>query len=267
MARRLTQPLARLRERLETHAPGDESGLESAPTRGATAEIAAIDAAWSQMHERLARHERERKLLLAGVSHDLRSPLARIRIAAELLPDAPALTPRREAIVRNVDVADRLVQSFVDHVRAGEMPLDETVDVAALARSVVAGLARTSDELLVSAPPTLPLPRANRLLLERVLLNLLDNAFKHGKLPVRLRLEAHETEVRIDVEDAGSGIAPDKHAHMLQAFARGDTSRGTPGTGLGLAVVAQVTARLGGSISFETSTGGHRVRISLPTGR
>jgi len=265
VARHLTRPLDRLRQRLLTHAPGSDIAAPAEPAAAApTAEIAAIEAAFSALRERLARHERERRLMLAGVSHDLRSPLARIRMAAELLPDDPALQARRDGIVRNVDVVDRLVQSFVDHLRAAELPLDETVDLAALARAAAAGLLRPAGELQLDLPPALPLPHANRLLLERVLHNLLDNAFKHGRPPVRLTLAATAGEAFIAVQDAGAGIAPEQQAHLLQAFARGEASRGVPGTGLGLAIVAEVVARLGGRIDCDTAPGAAVVRVRLP---
>ncbi|MFO1338393.1 MAG: ATP-binding protein [Burkholderiaceae bacterium] len=276
-ARRLTAPLRQLQARIEAHDPAapDTPGAApgtAPPARGATAELAAIAQAWQGMRDRLARHERERRLLLAGVSHDLRSPLARIRMAAELLPDDAAVAARRDAIVRNVDVADRLVQGFVDQVRAAELPLDETVDLAALARSVVDVFARSAADtparpagaLRADAPASLPLARANRLLLERVMLNLVDNAFQHGRPPVTLRVAAQGAEAWVEVEDAGDGIAPAQREPLLQAFARGDPARGTPGTGLGLAVVAQVAARLGGRVVFDGGAGAHRVRVVLP---
>ncbi len=267
-ARRLTAPLRQLQARIEAHDPTAPEALPAeAPARGATAEVAAIAQAWQSMRERLVQHERERRLLLAGVSHDLRSPLARIRMAAELLPEDTSVAARRDAIVRNVDVADRLVQGFVDQVRAAELPLDETVDLADLARSVVDMLARPADALRVDAPGTLPLERASRLLLERVMLNLVDNAFQHGRPPVTLRVAAHGAEAWVEVEDTGPGIAPDQREPLLQAFARGDPARGRPGTGLGLAVVAQVAARLGGLVAFDVGAGAHRVRVVLPLRR
>lgn len=275
-ARRLTAPLRQLQARIEAHDPTAPEALSAeAPARGATAEVAAIAQAWQSMRERLVQHERERRLLLVGVSHDLRSPLARIRMAAELLPEDTSVATRRDAIVRNVDVADRLVQGFVDQVRAAELPLDETVDLADLARSVADMFSRSvadkpsrpADALRVDAPGTLPLERASRLLLERVMLNLVDNAFQHGRPPVTLRVAAHGAEAWVEVEDAGPGIAPDQREPLLQAFARGDPARGRPGTGLGLAVVAQVAVRLGGRVAFDGGAGDHRVRVVLPLRR
>ncbi len=267
LARRLARPLEELRQRIEQHQP--EALNAQTPMVGATREMVAIANAWHALQQRLAQHERERALLLAGVSHDLRSPLARIRMAAELLPEAdPAVLRRREAILRNTVVADQLIGSFLDQVRSSVLPLDDTVDVAQLARqSVQDRLALApATPLTLDAPAQLLLPRCNRLLMERVLANLLDNAFKHGRPPVHVQLHQQpDGTVCVQVQDAGAGIAPADAAHLLQAFARADASRHTPGTGLGLAVVAQVVQRLGGTLAFEQPPGGGGVvRLLLP---
>lgn len=265
LARGLSRPLERLRQRIEDPArawPDEAVG---------TAEMVAIDAAWQAAQTRLAEQARERSLLLAGVSHDLRSPLARIRMAAELLPeDDPTLQARRHTITRNVAVADQLLQSFLDHVRAGELPLDERVDLAEHARAVVRALDRPADALRVDAPEHLWLDAANGVLIDRVITNLLDNAFQHGRAPVRLQVtRSPDTPAWacLAVIDAGPGIAPDQQAEALRAFGRGDSSRHRPGTGLGLAVVRQVVERLGGEIRFERRDGQHAVCLYLPLQR
>ena len=262
IARRLAQPLEALRARI---AADDASG---GPLPHASAEVQAIDEAWRTLRQSLDRQERERALLLAGVSHDLRSPLGRIRLAAELLPDGEGIAPRREAIVRNALQADRLVGSFLDHVRSGELLLDETVDVAAVARSVAAQQQRDATELTVEAPQTLWAARVNGVLIERVIANLLDNAFIHGQPPVRLCVGVVSKQIRIDVEDRGPGIAPEDQEAMLQAFARADASRRLPGMGLGLAVAQRVALRMGGRVGFSRSADGTRniVRVEWPMG-
>lgn len=191
-------------------------------------------------------------------------------MAAELLPDAPGIDARRLSIVRNAALADALVGSFLDHVRAGELPLDQPVDLAATAREAALALGR-EDELSVDLPARLMLPRAHPQLLARVVANLLDNAFRHGRPPVVLRLREVPTdgapggrEAVLEVEDAGDGIDPSERELALQAFGRGDASRSRPGTGLGLAVVRQVVERLGGRIEWtEPPRAGVRVRLPL----
>lgn len=262
IAHRLAQPLEALRARI---AANDASG---GPLPEASSEVQAIDEAWRALRQSLDQQERERALLLAGVSHDLRSPLGRIRMAAELLPDGDGIAHRREAIVRNALQADRLVGSFLDYVRSGELPLNETVDVAAVARSLACDQQRAASELSVYAPSTLLVPKLSGVLLERVIGNLLDNAFLHGQPPVRLAVGTTENRVFIEVEDCGLGIEPDSQYVMLQAFARGDASRRFPGLGLGLSIVERVAQRLGGGIAFHRSIDGTRtvVRVDWPMG-
>ncbi len=261
--RGLTQPLSRLNARIRAHQPGEPVAAPQ-PINSPAPEVAAIESAYAELLRRLERHERERALLLAGVSHDLRGPLARIRLAAGLLPDEPASAPWRATIVRNTQAVDRLIESFLDHVRAGELALDQEADVAAIARSAAAAAGHGRDEVSVRAPDALPMQHTHPLLLERMIANLLDNAFKHGCAPVALHIEAGPALVRMEVSDAGSGVPDGQREQLLQAFARGDAARNTSGTGLGLTIVARVVARMGGALAFEHRNGRHVVRVELP---
>ena len=259
---RLMRPLKHLHARMQSHQPG-EPARPGPALADSTPELAAIEAAYADLLQRYERHERERALLLAGVSHDLRGPLTRIRTAAALLPEDADSATWREAIVRNTQVADRLIEAFLDHVRAGELALDGSADLALLARQAAAGHAQPVE---LQAPESLLLGHTHSLLLERLLANLLDNAFKHGRPPVRLFLSQVGEWALLEISDAGPGVAPAQREALQQAFARGDAARGTPGTGLGLAIVARVVARMGGSLDFLHSEGRHRVRVQLPIG-
>jgi two-component system, OmpR family, osmolarity sensor histidine kinase EnvZ len=260
ISRRLAQPLEALRARIAA------DDLAAGPLPHASTEMQAIDAAWRDLRASLDRQERERALLLAGVSHDLRSPLGRIRMAAELLPDAPGVDARREAIVRNASLADRLVGSFLDHVRSGELPMDEVVDLAQVARSVAAQRPATNPALVLDLPDQAVVGAANEMLIERVITNLLDNAECHGRPPVRLAVSTDSTTAWIEVADHGPGIPAEQQAPLLQAFARADASRNRPGLGLGLSVVQRVATRLGGRVVFVSAPvgGEHAVRVEWP---
>lgn len=261
--RRLTRPLEALRERMQSQRPGQPVPSREA-LAGATPEVAAIETAYDELLERFDRHERERSLLLAGVSHDLRSPLARIRMAVGLLRDDAADARWREAIVRNTEVADRLIGSFLDHVRSGELALDQRADLAAAAQAAAQACGHGVDELQLELPPSLLLQRSHPLLLERLVANLLDNAFKHGRAPVRLVVRAAAGQAIVEVSDAGAGVPEAQRETLTQAFARGDAARGTPGAGLGLAIVARVAARMGGALAFDRADGRHVARVTLP---
>lgn len=271
-SRRVTRPLDRLRLRMQAHA---QTGNEPAQpplaslNHGAPPELIQMDAAYTQLAQRLKRNERERALLLAGVSHDLRSPLSRIRLAAEMLPESADNQDGVAAITRNVDHADRLIGSFLEFVRAStlDLDLDDEVDLAATARQVVARFERPPQDLRLLAPDRLALRHAPGLLLDRMIVNLIDNALKHGRTPVVVEVLVDGADAVIRVTDAGQGLPPAEAEHLLQAFARGDASRGVPGFGLGLAIAHQVVTRLGGRLAFSQGGAGHRVQVSLPMTR
>lgn len=270
--RRLILPLQHLRARMDVVHPADlGAALPPPPDPKAPPEISAIAGAHHRLLERLVSHERERSLLLAGASHDLRSPLGRIRLAAQLLPEESGVARRRDVILRNVDVADALVESFLDHVRAGELPLTETVDLCAAVGKAAADRQAAGQAVDVRVPSApILLMSANAVLVDRVFANLLDNACRHGRPPVRIHVCRSVEGVQVDVEDAGNGIPPAQRALALSAFGRGDASRGTPGTGLGLAIVQRVMNRLGGRLELHSEPGLNRVRLVWPmdmTGR
>ena len=268
-ARRVTWPLDRLRLRMQAHALSDIDSAApplAGPSSKAPPELIAMDAAYTQLAQRLQRNERERALLLAGVSHDLRSPLARIRLAAEMLPESSDNQDGVASITRNVDHADRLIASFLDFVRASTADLDsgEAIDLSSAARQVVKRLALPEHDLSVQAPGRLMLQRASGLLVDRLIVNLVDNALKHGALPVVVVIAVDGNAAVVTVIDAGAGLPPAGAAQLVEAFARGDASRGAPGFGLGLAVVHQIVSRLQGELSFARDDTGHRVRVRLP---
>ena len=269
LARHVTQPLDRLRRRMQAHAlTADASTVPplAAQKGRAPPELIEMDVAYSRLAQQLQRNERERALLLAGVSHDLRSPLARIRLAAEMLPESSDNHDGVASITRNVDHADRLIGSFLEFVRASTVALDpdEAIDIAGAARQVVKRLALPEHQLRVVAPGKLMLQGAPGLLVDRLIVNLVDNALKHGALPVVVVVAVDADAAVVTVIDAGPGLPPEGAAQLLEAFARGDASRGAPGFGLGLAVVHQIVTRLQGELSFTRDDTGHRVRVRLP---
>lgn len=267
VARWVTRPLAQLRQRIQSHA---YLGVEpSAPWPAARdiqapPELIAIEKAYRMLAERLQRNERERALLLAGVSHDLRSPLSRIRLAAEMLPESPDNAAGVASITRNVDHADRLTASFLEFIRASTVPFNDTVDLAEAVREAVDGFERPAHELSVRAPDHVVLERTDRLLVQRLAINLVDNAIKHGGVPVFVELQREGAWAVLTVSDAGPGLPENRAEHLLQAFARGDASRGVPGFGLGLAITQQIVVRMCGELRFGHPGERHRVTIRLP---
>lgn len=227
---------------------------------GAT-EVRQAAQAFMLMRDRIRRQIDQRTEMLAGVSHDLRTPLTRLRLGLELLGDSDGVEPLRE----DVREMDRMLQGYLDFARGegGEPPMMTKLDD--LLSRVVAKHQRAGAviDLHMEHPITMPLrPVAT----ERCLSNLVGNAVRHaGTVHVRLGQRAEGAEVLID--DDGPGIPADRRKDVFRAFVRLDPARGaeTGGTGLGLTIARDIARGHGGDVLLEDSPhGGLRVRVRLP---
>jgi two-component system osmolarity sensor histidine kinase EnvZ len=197
-----------------------------------------------------------RTTLLAGLSHDLRTPLARMRLALEMLsrrPD-PALIERLD---KDVEQMNRLVGDMLELARGlgGEAP--QRVDVAALLQEMAAQAGEAGTRVEVSAGPCVV--SAAPVALRRLLDNLLANAQRYGGgQPVELRATRSDDGVRIGVLDRGPGIPEDQIEAVFRPFHRVEPSRNpvTGGAGLGLAIVRQLAQSNGWAVSLENRSGG-----------
>ncbi len=264
LARRIVAPLRTLESAVSAFSAGQPF---VAATGKGPREIRALASAFEHMARERADLDAQRALMLAGISHDIRSPLARIRMAAELLPDHGDAAALSRRIANNVAIADALVESFSDYVRAESEPMLEPIELGALAATALqaAGL----------APVSLHAPNAvwvvgSAHLLQRALINLIDNAKKHGKPPIRIDVMPASTpggDACIRVSDCGAGIAPQERERLMRPFERGAVDRGTPGSGLGLAIAARAVRRHGGRLEIDAGPeGGARFTINLKAG-
>ena len=260
LSRRVLQPLAELRQAMSRFQTDGRPPGPASP--GAPLELRELSQQFDELVRQRQALDTERRTMLAAISHDLRSPLGRIRMAAELLPEAEGVALRREAIVRNVLVADRLLGNFIDLARADEEPINDRVDLVAL---LVEHVDVDTDGAQLSLPANpVVLEPASALALERALRNLLDNARHHGAPPLQVALRVQGRQAVISVRDHGSGIAPDARSAMLQPFTRGEGNRQTPGTGLGLAIVLRTAQRHGGHLELLDAAPGLRAELQLP---
>lgn len=220
-------------------------------------EIATVSRAFNEMVERVAHSERERSLMLAGLSHDLRTPLAKMRLASEMLQrqgDADLLA----SLERNIEAMDGLLTQFLDFTRAGVAtsepgtPLVET-DLNEVVREAV--LLAGEDVLFVPGPvmPVRLQPDAVR----RLVLNLIVNAQRHGAPPIEVITGTQVSKVWLEVRDRGPGIPPELAEALKEPFARGDRARGhTEGAGLGLAIVERIARMHGARFELLARSGG-----------
>jgi len=262
---RLSRPLARVVGAARTLAAGQAPA--PLPEDGPT-EVATVSRSFNQLVASLDRTERERALLLAGISHDLRTPLTKLRLGVEILGGSrePELTA---SMSRSIEELDAIVQQFVDFARGeGDEPR-VPLDLNALAAQVQAAHADHGRALLLEAAPSLPAVQARAQALRRVLDNLVENAFRHGRPPVSLRTGQGEGLVWVEVADRGDGVAPEQAEVLKQPFRRagGESRAGVSGSGLGLAIVDRIARGHGGRLDLLPHEGGGlRVRVSLPVG-
>jgi two-component system osmolarity sensor histidine kinase EnvZ len=248
ITRVVNQPLARLsraaRELGTGHVPAP------LPEKG-PAEIRMVNQSFNRMVADLGKLEQDRAVLLAGISHDLRTPLARLRLELEI-NDLPEET--RAAMAGDIEQMDSIVRQFLDYARREPQQPAEDVDLSALVHEALAH-ARLDATVETDIAAGIQVS-GYRTELVRALDNLLTNASRYGrdaegKLALEVRLGTTPAGVALEVADRGTGIAPADVERLLRPFERGDSARsGGTGAGLGLAIVDRI-ARL------------HRARLEL----
>ena len=251
---RLTHRLERLRGSMEQWGSGDLS--VRVPVRGQD-EIAAVATSFNRAADRVQALLTAHRSLLANASHELRSPLARLSMAAELWEQAPS-PARRAEIERNLAELDQLIEeillaSRLDNPDAAlaQAPRRERVDLLALAAEEAARVGASVEGSVVEIDGD---PR----LLRRMLRNLLENAEKHGAPPVSVHVDRNEIgRPRLIVQDSGSPIPATERERIFEPFYRpAGRSEGTGGWGLGLALVRQIARFHGGQVRCEAGQSG-----------
>jgi signal transduction histidine kinase len=282
LARRLTRPLENLEAAARHLGSGDLKYRLDPPAGRPPKEIARLTQSFNDMAERIEALVEGHKALLANVSHELRSPLARIRVALELLPRTEGSAARLADLERDLVDLDRLISDVLtaSRLEGGAPPRLGDVDVGALLADLLrqASLhpATAGREIRCEVEPGLSL-HADESLLRRALWNLVENAAKYGAPPILLSARSEGDRVLLAVADEGPGIPKNDRERVLEPFYRRDPAR-TPesdadspqGFGLGLTLARQVAVAHGGSIhieptrSVDTRETGCRVVLSLP---
>jgi len=225
-------------------------------------EVARAARAFNTMQSRLTAYLRERTALLAAMSHDLKTPITRLRLRTELLADAGL----REKFARDLEEMETLVKATLDFLRGfegGETP--KPVDMMALLESLQADLSEMGGQVRLegqSIKPYYGKPAA----LKRCLANLLDNAIKYGT-SATVRIDDDERRLEIRIQDEGPGIPESEIGRVFEPFYRLDASRSrdTGGTGLGLAIARSIAAGHRGELTLENRReGGLEARLTLP---
>jgi len=258
---RINQPLRSLTRAAELIGRGR---TPSPVTESGPAEIRTLARTFNQMAADLKRIDEDRALLLAGVSHDLRTPLARIRLGVEML-DAKADTALREGMVQDIEDIDAVINQFLDFARVdGEQSITSELDLNALVNAVLERYQRQG-KAIATRLGSVPRLQLKAPAIQRLLTNLIDNALRHGGPGVEVETAAERGRVRLSVLDRGPGIPAAQTERMLQPFTRLDQARSTSGSGLGLAIVDRIARLHHGSVTLHAREGGGlEARVELP---
>jgi two-component system osmolarity sensor histidine kinase EnvZ len=233
-------------------------------TPSGAAEVRAAGMAFLDMRARIERHTQSRTMMLSGVSHDLRTPLTRLRLGLSMLDDAEAAP-----LIGDVDEMQRLVDAFLDFARDEAGDLMEELDPVGLVADVVADCRRAGEPVFFDAatPPIAPMA-LRPMAIRRAVENLVGNALRYGST-AWVSLNKGAKSLTITVEDDGPGIPAESREEAQRPFTRLDPARNQDkgsGVGLGLAIVAEVARAHGGTLRLGVSEthGGLRADIVLP---
>lgn len=228
---------------------------------GAT-EVRKAGYAFIAMRERIRRHLEQRTSMLAGVSHDLRTPLTRIKLALAMQPDTAEVEDLRNDVLE----MERMVEAYLEFARneaADEDP--EPFNLAEMISEVAGNAKRSGHDLMTDIPANIRIS-ARRSALKRAIGNLINNGFRHAE-NVWIAAKQLERHVEIYVDDDGPGVDPDLYEEVFKPFTRLDEARNLneSGMGLGLTVVRDVARSHGGDVTLkESKRGGLRATVRLP---
>ena len=269
IARLINQPLKQLSFAASRMRDGDfdASRLDE---QVATSEVREVNIGFNRMAAQLSKIEQDRVVMLAGISHDLRTPLARLRLETEMsVADADA----RQHMVADIAQLDAIIDKFLDYARPEPAHLEPIVLNDVIAQSLYAVAEYPDMRVTVSIPDNTRV-LADRVDLSRVIANLLENSRRYGKssdtgmAQVDISARVSDAWILLKVRDHGNGVATDVLSRLTNPFFRGDVARTeATGAGLGLAIAEKTVLRMGGLFSLSnTSSGGLAAHIKLRRG-
>ena len=226
-------------------------------------EVRRAGLAFTKMKERILRQISERTQMLAGVSHDLRTPLTRMKLQVAMLPDSK----ENQEFVQDINEMEKMLDGYLAFVSGEGGEKTTFVDINEMVSGIINKYRKNSNALIrYSTNYDVSAVQGREQALRRAITNVIENAFHYGK-NISVKLESDEKRLELSIDDDGPGIPEDKRDDVFKAFYRVEGSRNkeTGGVGLGLAIAKDVIVSHGGSIQLSDSElGGLRVLISLP---
>ncbi|MEZ9514927.1 two-component system sensor histidine kinase EnvZ [Vibrio splendidus] len=234
------------------------------PVQGAQ-EIRSVTRAFNQMSKGIQELEEDRALLMAGISHDLRTPLTRIRLATEMM--SPEDSYLAEGIISDTEECNEIISQFMDYLKPVDRESFQAVFVDDIAREVSSSEGGYEVQIETDISESMKPALGNPIAMKRAVSNLVVNALRYGNgwVKVSTGMTADNKLAWVTVEDNGPGIPQDQISKLFEPFTRGDTARGSEGTGLGLAIVKRIVSQHQGAVVVNNrSEGGLKAQISFP---
>ncbi|QTH70495.1 two-component system sensor histidine kinase EnvZ [Pseudoalteromonas xiamenensis] len=261
-ARHLNKPLKSLQIAAGRVGVGDFS--TRLKEEGST-EVIEVTKAFNQMSKGIADLENDRRLMMAGVSHDLRTPLTRIRLATEMMNDEDDYL--RQGIIDDIEDMNAIIDQFIEYLRhhnTAELELD---DINHVVQEVVHAEQQHQREIRLTVQENLPDVLMNCVALKRVVTNMIENAIRYSDdvIDVETQYLADKKQVLVTVKDRGPGIPESELEKVFEPFTRGDLARGSEGSGLGLAIIKRIVSTHRGTVKLRNrQSGGLSAEVYLP---
>jgi len=268
IARFLNKPLKQLSDAAKRVRGGDfnNSRLDESVV---TNEIRSVNMGFNSMAQKLEKMEQDRAIMLAGISHDLRTPLARLRLETEMsVEDAIA----RNHMVADIVQLDAIIDKFLEYARPNINQHCEPVNLHNVVSACIYAMQNTREMLISLQIPKELTVMADEVELSRVISNLLENARRYGKdvgrsvTRIHIAARARNKVVQLRLRDHGPGVPPDQLTNLIKPFFRSDSARtAATGAGLGLSIADKIVQRMGGVFTLtNSSSGGLVAHIQLP---
>lgn len=261
-ARHLNRPLKALQQAAIKVGVGDFS---SKLKEQGSSEIIEVTRAFNQMSRGIAALENDRRLLMAGVSHDLRTPLTRIRLASEMMSDEDEYL--REGIIYDIEDMNAIIDQFIEYLRHHAREELVLCDLNALVNEVVHSEQKHKRIITFTPKKHVICVPLSAVAIKRVITNMIENALRYsdGSIDVETSLSRDKRFAIVIVNDRGPGIPESELDAVFEPFKQGDAARGSEGSGLGLAIIKRIIDMHGGKVKLlNREQGGLSAQIFLP---
>ena len=262
--RALNRPLKRLERTASDYI--DLGSVTHLPTDSGPREIRKVNTAFNRLFTTLSQVQKERTIMLAGISHDLRTPLTRMRLTAEMLGDEFF----KEGLIYDIEDMDAILEQFISFMKDGSDEAVRMTNLDSICHEIMVqfgDVAFVYDNRLHHDVAVRPLS------IKRLLINLINNAIRYGKPPIHLNIHivtqddtvSTKDVLILSVSDEGDGVAEDQLERIMQPFERGESARTTQGSGLGLAIVERIAKLHQGAVTATSTYGqGLTIMVHIP---